>query len=158
MDQGEFKIEMRPIGFVSRTSSDEDSLDRSLVSRIVLDQGLAPALDGIQDYSHVFVIYWLDKITEADRLILHFPGDPVGILATRVPKRPNPIGLSLVELVRHEGNILWVKSLDAFDGTPILDIKPYPEWVHGQPIVVTDFRVPAWLSGPRVIERVDAAG
>ncbi len=151
MDQSEFKIEMRPIGFVSRTSADEDILDRSLVSRVVLDRSLAPTLDGIQDYSHVFVIYWLDKITEADRQILHSPGDlDIGILATRVPKRPNPIGLSLVELVRREENILWVKSLDAFDGAPVLDIKPYPEWVHGNPIVVTDFRVPDWLSGQQV--------
>jgi len=147
MDQSESKIEMRPIGFVSRASADEDILDRSLVSRVVLDRGWAPALDGIQDYSHVFVLYWLDKITEADRQLLRSPGDFVGILATRVPKRPNPIGLSLVELVRREENILWVKGLDAFDGAPVLDIKPYPEWVHGRPIVVTDYRVPDWLSG-----------
>jgi len=158
MDQTEFKIEMRPIGFVSRTSLGEDILDRSLVSRVVLDPGLAPALDGIQDYSHVFVIYWLDKITEADRQMVHSPDDlDVGILATRMPKRPNPIGLSLVELVKREGHTLWVKSLDALDGTPVLDIKPYPEWVHGLPIVVTDFRVPVWLSGPRGVKRVDSA-
>jgi tRNA-Thr(GGU) m(6)t(6)A37 methyltransferase TsaA len=144
------RVDMKPIGLVRRASSDEDVKDKRLVSRVVLDEDLAPALDGIADFSHVFVIYWLDQVARAKEPVLHHPGSlgeaqPVGILATRAPIHPNPIGLTLVELVRREGNTLWVKGLDAHDGTPILDIKPYPDWERGRLIVVTDFRIPAWL-------------
>jgi tRNA-Thr(GGU) m(6)t(6)A37 methyltransferase TsaA len=69
----------------------------------------------------------------------------VGIFATRAPVRPNPIGLTLVELVTREGNVLFVKGLDALDGTPVLDIKPYPYWVKGRWIVVTKYKAPAYF-------------
>ena len=59
---------------------------------------------------------------------------------------PNPIGLTLVELVKREENVLWVRGLDAYDETPVLDIKPYPDWEQGQFRVVTDFEVPDWLT------------
>ena len=82
--------------------------------------------------------------------VLHFhctkpKSPPLGILATRAPIHPNPIGLTLVELIKQEKNVIHVRGLDAYDGTPVLDIKPYPDWEHGRFIVVTDFRVPAWL-------------
>ena len=73
-------------------------------------------------------------------------GRNVGIFATRAPVRPNPIGLTLVELVKRDENVIWVKGLDAYDDTLVLDIKPYPDWEHGRLIVVTDFRVPKWLT------------
>ena len=143
-------IEMNPIGFVRRALCDEDVRDKGIVSRVVLGEDLAPALDGIADFSHVYVIYWLDRVAGAEEPVVHHPGsrwgsESVGILATRAPIHPNPIGLTLVELVRWEGNTLWVKGLDAYDGTPVLDIKPYPDWERGRLIVVTDFRVPEWL-------------
>lgn len=59
---------------------------------------------------------------------------------------PNGIGLTLVELVKRVENILWVRGLDALDGTPVLDIKPYPDWERGRVVTVSDFRVPAWLT------------
>ena len=144
------RVEMKPIGLVRRTSADEDVKDKGIVSRVVLDEDLGPALDGIADFSHVFVIYWLHQVVRAKEPVLHHPGrlreaQPVGILATRAPIHPNPIGLTLVEIVRREGNTLWVKGLDAHDGTPVLDIKPYPDWERGRLIVVTDFRIPGWL-------------
>jgi len=147
---------MKPIGFVRRTSSDEDVRDKSLVSSVVLDEGLTPALDGIEDFSHVFVIYWLHQAMDAEEPVLHHPSlqaeaQPVGIFATRAPIRPNRMGLTLVELVRREGHTLWVKGLDAYDGTPVLDIKPYPDWERGRFIVVTDFRVPEWLT--KIVEQ-----
>ncbi len=145
------RIEIKPIGFVRRTSAKDDEKDRSLVSEIVLTSDLAKALDGIHEWSHIYVIYWLDKVMHNDEPVLHFPGAkpesaPVGILSTRAPIRPNPIGLTLVELIRREKNVIHVRGLDAYDGTPVLDIKPYPDWEHGRFIVVTDFRVPEWLS------------
>jgi tRNA-Thr(GGU) m(6)t(6)A37 methyltransferase TsaA len=143
-------IEMSPIGYVRRTSPDEDTRDRSLLCQIVLAEELADALDGLDEWSHVYVIYWLSDVPRAEEPILHFPGDkdtspPLGILATRAPIHPNPIGLTLVELVKREKNVLRVRGLDAYDGTPVLDIKPYPDWEKGQFIVVTDFRAPEWV-------------
>ena len=145
------KIEMRPIGFVRRTSSNEDVRDRSLVSEIVLIKGLAQALDGIEDWSHIYVICWLNRVLSSEEPVLHFPSTrtespALGILATRAPIHLNPIGLTLVELIRREKNVLLVRGLDAYDGTPVLDIKPYPDWEQGRFIVVTDFRVPEWLT------------
>lgn len=145
------RIEMKSIGLVSRTSPDEDVKDKSLVSRIVLKKDLTKALDGIEDFSHILVIYWLHNVKRAEKPVLHHPSkkresQPLGIFATRAPIRPNPIGLTLVELVSRDENVLVVRGLDAVDGTPVLDIKPYPDWEQGRPVVVTDFRVPDWLT------------
>ena len=139
------KLEIEPIGFVRRTSADEDERDRSLLAEIVLDKDLGPALDGIQEWSHVYVIFWLDRVVPGGKPVLHHPSSGVGILAARSPIHPNPIGLTLVELVKRKGHVLWVKGLDAYHGTPVLDIKPYPDWEQDL-IVVTDFRVPGWLT------------
>jgi tRNA (Thr-GGU) A37 N-methylase len=57
----------------------------------------------------------------------------------------------LVELVKREGNALWVRGLDAYDGTPVVDIKPYPDWEQGHLLVVMDFKIPGWLA--RILER-----
>ena len=150
------KIEMSPIGFVRRTSSDEDVRDRDLLSEIVLVKELTRALDGIDEWSHVYVIYWLSRVPRTEEPVVHFPGSrtelpPLGILATRAPIHPNPIGLTLVELIRREENVLLVRGLDAYDGTPVLDIKPYPDWDQGRLLVVTDFSVPEWLT--RIIKQ-----
>jgi tRNA-Thr(GGU) m(6)t(6)A37 methyltransferase TsaA len=139
---GSNRIEIKPIGLVKRTSSDENVRDKSLVSRIVLNKVLVKALDGVEEFSHFFIIYWMHKISKEERRLLHGESrtetPPVGVFACRGPIRPNPIGLTLVELVKHEENVLWVKGLDALDNTPVLDIKPY-----GRPSdIVTNFRGP----------------
>jgi len=142
------RIQINPIGFVERNSNDEDDKNRSLISKIVIKKNLSKALDGLEGFSHIYVIFWMDKIK--DTRYLHHPGNiqdtkPVGIFATRAPIHPNPIGLTLVELIKREANVLLVKGLDAFNGTPVLDIKPYPDWEHGIYIIVDAFRVPNWL-------------
>ena len=137
-------IEMRSIGFVRRASRDENDRDRSLVTQIVIDESLAPALDGIESWSHIYVIFWLDRVVHTDEPLLHHAGKG-GIFAARSPMHPNPIGLTLVELIKREENVLWVRGLDAYDETPVLDLKPYPEW-EGELILVTDFRIPDWLT------------
>ena len=139
------KIEMRPIGFVIRASPQENDRDRSLVAKVVLDEGLAPALDGIEGWSHIYVIFWLDRVARTEEPVLFHRDSDLGIFAARSPIHPNPIGLTLVELVKREENVLWVRGLDAYDGTPVLDLKPYPDWEQDL-IVVTDFRVPEWLT------------
>jgi tRNA-Thr(GGU) m(6)t(6)A37 methyltransferase TsaA len=139
------KIVMRPIGLVSRPSQQENDRDRSLVAKVVLDEALAPALDGIEDWSHIYVIFWLDRVVPKEEPVLHHPNNGPGIFAARSPIHPNPIGLTLVELVKREENVLWVRGLDAYDGTPVLDVKPYPDWEQDL-IIVTNFRIPEWLS------------
>lgn len=138
-------IAMTPIGFVSRTSKHENERDRSLVSQVVIDEALVPALDGIEDWSHIYVIFWLDKIERKKEPVLHHENRDLGIFAARSPIHPNPIGLTLVELISREENVLWVRGLDAYDGTPVLDIKPYPAW-ENELIVVTEFSIPDWLT------------
>jgi tRNA-Thr(GGU) m(6)t(6)A37 methyltransferase TsaA len=145
------RVDIKPIGSVRRTSVDENERDRSLVARIELYPQLAPALDGIDGFSHLYVIYWMHQLEQGEEPVLHHPGPsggdgPVGILATRAPIHPNPLGLCLVELLRREGPTLWVRGLDALDGSPVLDLKPYPDWERGRFLVVTDFRVPGWLA------------
>jgi conserved hypothetical protein TIGR00104 len=90
----------------------------------VVEEGL----DGLEEYSHIIVVYWMHK---ADRAVLkarpwgveRYP--LVGIFATRSPHRPNPIGITVAELVSIEKPIIRVRGLDALTGTPVLDIKPY---------------------------------
>ena len=142
----DLRIEMRPIGFVRRDSTDEDERDGGLVARLVFDKRLALALDGVEGWSHIYVLFWLDRVGRTGDWTLHHSGRDLGVLATRSPIHPNGIGLTLVELVKREENILWVRGLDALDGTPVLDIKPYPDWERGRYVVVSDFRVPAWLT------------
>jgi tRNA-Thr(GGU) m(6)t(6)A37 methyltransferase TsaA len=103
-----------------------------LESTIVVQDRWASALDGIEAFSHIFVIYWMHLISENLRETtthVHPRGDlsiPLqGVLATRTPFRPNPIGLRVVSLLEREGNVLRVRGLDAIDGTPVLDLKPY---------------------------------
>jgi len=139
-------IEMRPIGVVSRIFINENEKDRSLTTKVVFDEDLSPALDGIEDWSHIYVIFWLDRMRRKEEPFLHHPNSGLGIFAARSPMHPNPIGLTLVELVKREENVLWVRGLDAYDETPVLDIKPYPDWEQGQFRVVTDFEVPDWLT------------
>ena len=139
-------VEMTPVGFVSRLSRDENEKDRSLTTKIVFDEYLSPALEGIDEWSHIYVIFLLDRIAQAEKPALLHPEKEVGIFATRSPIHPNPIGLTLVELIKREGNEIWVRWLDAYDGTPVLDIKPYPDWWKGQLIVVTNYEIPGWLT------------
>jgi tRNA-Thr(GGU) m(6)t(6)A37 methyltransferase TsaA len=121
-----------PIGIVNNgivQATDDQWM--TIVSDIVINKELEPALDQIEKYSHVIVIYWIHKIPSAavTELKIHpkkrVDLPLVGILATRSPSRPNPIGLKTVKIIEHKSNILKVIGLDAIDGTPVLDIKPY---------------------------------
>jgi len=109
----------------------EEVKDNAVVSEIVLEPNLVEALDGVEGFSHLFVFFYLNQTPTEKRqtLKIHPKGRAdlplMGIFGTRTMFRPNPIGLTLVELLKVEGNVLTVRGLDAFDGTPILDIKPY---------------------------------
>src|SRR3989337_2836316 len=101
---------------------------KDVVTEIVIDKSYAKGLDGIEDYSHIIVIYWMDQEKECH--LKHHPQGReeipfIGIFACRCPQRPNRIAFSTVKLISRNGNVLKVKGLDILDGTPILDIKPY---------------------------------
>ena len=93
----------------------------------------APGLADIEGFSHLYVIWEFDRAAGFE-LIAHPPSDdrPHGVFATRSPQRPNPIGLTVVTLLRREGRVLHVRGLDMLEGTPILDIKPYLTSVPGE--------------------------
>ncbi|MDG6906017.1 MAG: tRNA (N6-threonylcarbamoyladenosine(37)-N6)-methyltransferase TrmO [Nitrososphaerota archaeon] len=129
------KITLQPIGYV-RTSASESDLKkrkRFVRSAIILNKRFSQGLKGIEDYSYIFVIFWLHKVKRSSReeLLLHprhredLP--EVGIFATRQSNHPNPIGLTVVKLLGHGSDLrtLKVEGLDARSGTPVLDIKPY---------------------------------
>lgn len=86
--------------------------------------------EGLQDldgFSHIMVLYYFHHAEPGyDLMVTPFLDDkPKGLFATRFPRRPNPIGLSVVRLVRREGRVLHVEGIDVLDGTPVLDVKPY---------------------------------
>ncbi len=117
-------------------------------SEIVLDEALADGLDGIDSFSHVLILFWMDRAAEAEPVRMRRRPQgrsdmpEVGIFAQRARHRPNPVGVTAVELLRRERNRLVVRGLDAIDGTPVLDVKPYvprfdaveaprlPPWIH----------------------------
>ena len=139
------KVELNPVGFVKTEAVGKEVRDKGNVSEIVFREDLAEALDGIEDFSHFFVIFWLHEISEEERRMMKVHprgrGDMplLGVFATRTAYRPNAIGLTLVELLGVEGNVVTVRGLDAFDGTPVLDIKPFDYWDMAE-----DARVPEW--------------
>jgi tRNA-Thr(GGU) m(6)t(6)A37 methyltransferase TsaA len=99
---------------------------RGVPGRIELLPGLAEGTQDLDGFSHLWLIYHLHLVTGSGLTVTPFLDDrPHGVFATRSPKRPNPIGLSVVRLVRVEGSTLQLEDVDVLDGTPLLDIKPY---------------------------------
>ena len=123
---------MTPIGFVRGPHSATASIPKGLNAKhstegvIEIREDLEQALTDIEGFSHIYVI-WVFHQSEGFELMASPPSDnrEHGLFATRTPRRPNPIGLSVVELIRREGRRLHVRGIDMLDGTPVLDIKPY---------------------------------
>jgi len=141
---------MRPIGFV-RSKQKETKPDgwESIEARIVLDPALEPMLLNLADYSHIIVVFWPHKVPDDVRGSKPqlYPRDDLrhplmGVLATRSQIRPNPVLVSPVPLLEVKGNVLKVRGLDAIDGTPVLDVKPYLPHYDSVP----DARVPEWVA------------
>jgi len=136
-------IALEPVGRVER---------RDGKIFVEVEPAYTEALDGIEGFSRIWVIYWFhgnDTPEKRRTLKVHpryNPANPLtGVFATRSPDRPNLLGLSACRLVRRDGNRLEVEDLDAWDGSPLLDIKPYlpqfdafpqttiPTWAAGKP-------------------------
>jgi tRNA-Thr(GGU) m(6)t(6)A37 methyltransferase TsaA len=94
-----------------------------------------PFIEGLTDlegFSHIILLYHFHRVTQTKLTVIPFlDRHPRGLFATRAPSRPNPIGLSIVRLLRVEDNVLHIENVDIVDGTPLLDIKPYvPAFDH----------------------------
>lgn len=139
------QIVLNPIGYVKTDAVGNEVKDKSRISKIILNPELVEAMDGIEGFSNVFVLFWLNETNGEHRPLKFHPRGRMdmpllGVFALRTNRRPNPIGLTLVELLKVEGNVITVRGLDAYDGTPVLDIKPFDDsWDQAQTP-----RVPDW--------------
>jgi tRNA-Thr(GGU) m(6)t(6)A37 methyltransferase TsaA len=124
-------VELKPIGVIHspyKTPEEAPCQGRGLIqiSEIEIFTEYEAGLKDIEGFSHLIILYYFHQCKTRS---LHFTMPPEitphGIFTTRLPNRPNPLGLSVVTLVSRQGNILRVKEMDVADSTPILDIKPY---------------------------------
>lgn len=117
------------------------------ISEIILLEDLRDILDGVEDYSHLVIIYWGHEISDTARKLkkVHPAGHEAyqlkGIYSTCSPARPNPILMTIVRLIIRDGNKLFVSGLDAIDNSPVLDIKPYVSDLFPQEGVI----IPEWM-------------
>ena len=142
------ELKLKAIGFVrngiNRGSARQKWED--VISEIVINPDLQDALDNLDEFSHIIVIFWTQR-KSADLLphkihVKHNPDLPlVGLFATRSPDRPNPLAKTTVRLLGRQGNILRVQGLDAFNDTIVIDIKPYlPDYDSAE-----GAKVPGWI-------------
>lgn len=156
------EIVFNPIGIVRTGVGDTELREKRVVDGVLeISSEFEPALEGIDGYSHLFLICYFNKLRPEQigplqvkprglvRRGFKLEELPLlGVFALDSPTRPNPIGLSLVEVVRREGRRIFVKGVDYFDGTPILDIKGYrPEYRPDA------FRQPEWFL--KLLEKAD---
>jgi tRNA-Thr(GGU) m(6)t(6)A37 methyltransferase TsaA len=127
-------MKFKPIGFVRKGT-------------VVIDRRWAKGLTGIEGYSHLLVLTFLHESHKPDMFIRPKGGPKgtgkfprIGFLATRTGHRPNPIGFTVVRLLKRRGAVLQVKGLDVRDGTPVLDVKPYTKRED-----VGRYRIPTWV-------------
>ena len=142
------RLELKPIGIIHSHYKDRGEAPyqgrrSKKASRIEVFKEFEEGLQDIEGFSHIIVIYWLHK-SEGYHLLVKTPWDDIrhGLFTTRSPHRPCPLALTVVELVARERNILKVRGLDAIDGSPLLDIKPYIVAVDERSVVKS-----GWLEG-----------
>jgi tRNA (adenine37-N6)-methyltransferase len=125
-------IRLDPIGFIRTPYKEEAPYqpepDQKGEFYIELKEEFELALNGLNEFKYIYIIYYLNQLNEDIKLMISPPwskNKEVGLFASRTPVRPNPIGLSVVQIKEIKGNRVYVSGLDAFDNTPLLDIKPY---------------------------------
>jgi tRNA-Thr(GGU) m(6)t(6)A37 methyltransferase TsaA len=143
------EIKLKPIGVVHNEIKQTGYHDcKDIVSEIEVDAKWTELLDGIEEFSHIIILFWMHKVSRDTEppVKVHPRGRAdlplVGLFATRSPHRPNSIGITTVKLLERRGNVLIVQGLDAIDGTPVIDIKSYmiPN------ISRKDLRMPEWVA------------
>ncbi len=126
------EIAYRPIGVVRSPHTDPKSTPiqpcyaTGIEGRIEIDPALEEGLDDLDGFSHIVLIFHFHRARPCRlKVVPYLDDEPRGVFATRAPTRPNPIGMSVVRLLRREGCLLHVADIDILDGTPLLDIKPH---------------------------------
>ena len=130
------EIKFRPIGIIHSPFKEakgvpiQPSAAKGIEGKVEIFPEYAKGLEDIGNFSHIFLIYHLHLSRKYSLKVKPYMDDKErGVFATRAPSRPNPIGISVVELLEVDGNMLHIKNVDIVDGTPLLDIKPYvPEF------------------------------
>jgi len=124
-------MKLKPIGVIYSPYKEKKDAPRQgryseVISEITVFDKYMEGLQDIESKKHYYIFYWLDK-AERDRMKGIPPGkkEERGVFSIRSPARPNPIAMCLVEIIKIEGNKLTVKWLDALDGSPLIDIKPF---------------------------------
>lgn len=132
-------MDLRSIGFVrspykTLSEAPHQGRDSDRESEIVIDEEYVTGLKDVDHHPHLIVLCWFDRADRA-RLTATPPhlSTEHGVFATRSPNRPNPIGFCVVDLLQRDGRTLCVRGLDAVDGTPVLDIKPYSRGIDCVP-------------------------
>ena len=125
----QMSVDLKIIGVVHssyKTTADAPFQGNDKISKIEISKEYEGGLKDIEGFTHLHVFYWLHK-SKGFSLLVTTPWDTIshGLFTTRSPHRPNPIGHAVVELVEQKDNILSVRGLDAIEGTPVMDIKPY---------------------------------
>jgi tRNA-Thr(GGU) m(6)t(6)A37 methyltransferase TsaA len=142
------KIYFEPIGIIHSPFKELDGMpiqptgSQGVEGTLELYAQFVPALRDLDEFSHLYAIYVFHKVSGWNPTVVPFlDTQERGLFATRAPKRPNPIGLSVLQIVDIKGCQIIVRNLDILDGTPLLDIKPYiPQFEEGE-----DLRI-GWLS------------
>lgn len=140
------EITLKVIGTVRSEIKERGRDDaRDVKAEIILDPVYNEGLDNLDEFSHIIVIYYIHKSRTPVPMKVHprfrMGNTPVGVFASRSPDRPSSIGMTTVKLLERNGNRLKVRGLDAIDGTPVLDIKPYIPGIDA----AEDARVPPWM-------------
>jgi tRNA (adenine37-N6)-methyltransferase len=140
-------IQFNPIGVVHNAihESHRETRWETIESEIVIAERWRDALDGLAEFSHIWVIYYLDRMSPPAALHIRpmkrLDLPVICLFATRSPQGPNPIGIRPVELLDVRDSILRVRGLDALDSTPVLDLKPYIPFGD----VIANARVGEWV-------------
>lgn len=152
------EVTLKPVGFIRVQFSDEDikNSEGGVPGVIEVFDEFGEGLEGIEDFSHLIIISYLHRVSEDQKRVLKVrhrrlvkygfkPEElpEVGVFCTDSPHRPSPIALTIVKLVRRDSRFLYVENLDLFDGTPVLDIKPY---TPDRCVETEKLKLPEWFS------------
>jgi tRNA-Thr(GGU) m(6)t(6)A37 methyltransferase TsaA len=153
------KIQLRPIGTIRSPFQDvkgmpiQSSGAGDVQGKVIVDTLFEEGLTDIEGFSHIILIYLFHRSEGHQLLVKPFLDDALhGVFATRAPRRPNPIGLSIVELIKRQKNILHIRGVDVLDNTPLLDIKPYAPAFD-----IVQVSSAGWLEGKELEARMKKA-
>jgi tRNA-Thr(GGU) m(6)t(6)A37 methyltransferase TsaA len=125
-------IRLHPIGTIKSPFKTPEGMPiqsagaQGVRGKIILLPEYLAGINDLEGFSHLILIYYFHKICETKLIVKPFLDDqPRGVFSTRAPQRPNRLGLSVVKLIKIEGDTIYIENLDILDGTPLLDIKPY---------------------------------